>query len=548
MIFKHDLSQPRLLSRFDDLLSGMALKKLERSWQGLFRRTILALVPVDIVEGKFSRTMGCPTKELYSICGLLLMMEFFAWSEEEALLAYMTRLDVQYALNIESDKPTLSIRTLERYRQYLRKKDFAQASMNRITEALIKELGLDLSEQRLDSTHVLSNMASWTRKRLLFEVIKSFLKQVKRHDGFRYEELDKELRERYEHNNGWIFGETSPIKLQRNGKVYTTEEQLGYDMETLMRIFCGQEKFSNMTTYKDLVRVFTEQFTSNDGKAELKAHTGGKVLVNPSDRDAEVGHKGVGYQVQVTESCSAQNEIQLVTNVLPQGASASDMTSLPAVVEKLKELDRLPGTMLADQGYGSDGNYVECAENGVNLQAPTPPKPKNKVGLDECEFDAKLKMLTCPAGGRPMKREYSQGKGRALFHQNICDKCPLKTQCRVQKQGKQNYVFSYTDADLRTRERRKFEATSEFKEKYPRRGGIEGLFGRLKQFTQLRRLRCRGQSAVYCSIYAIFTMHNVMQAAGYVRKSFDKALAAVCLPVFVCFRENFRRETAIAVI
>lgn len=61
-------------------------------------------------------------------------------------------------------------------------------------------------------------------------------------------------------------------------------------------------KFTNMTSYKDLVRVFQEPFFDHNGKAELRAHPGGKILVNPSDCEAKIGHKGVGYQAQVTET------------------------------------------------------------------------------------------------------------------------------------------------------------------------------------------------------------------------------------------------------
>ena len=92
-----------------------------------------------------------------------------------------------------------------------------------------------------------------------------------------------------------------------------------------------------MNSYKDMVRVFSEQFVDKDGKAELNPHPGGKVLVNPSDPDAEIGHKGAGYQVQVTETCSDENKVQLITAAIPQGASASDMDSLKGNQDQLVE-------------------------------------------------------------------------------------------------------------------------------------------------------------------------------------------------------------------
>ena len=73
MIHKKAPSQPMLLSRYNDLLSDAALQELQNGWQGVFRRTILSLLPLHCIEGKFNSVTGRPTKKLYSVCGLLLM-------------------------------------------------------------------------------------------------------------------------------------------------------------------------------------------------------------------------------------------------------------------------------------------------------------------------------------------------------------------------------------------------------------------------------------------------------------------------------------------
>jgi len=138
----------------------------------------------------------------------------------------------------------------------------------------------------------------------------------------------------------------------------------------------------------------------------------------------------------VTETSSPENDVQLVTSVMVQGGSESDMNSLPEVMEKLEGQGLLPEKLLVDQGYGSDENYVKCAENEVILMAPALPKAADKIGLDECEFDLEKKMTRCTAGNKPMKKEYFRGKGRSVFHKNVCEKCHLKEKCRVRKYGK----------------------------------------------------------------------------------------------------------------
>ena len=92
------------------------------------------------------------------------------------------------------------------------------------------------------------------------------------------------------------------------------------------------------------------------------------------------------------------------------------------------------------------------------------------------------------------------------------------------KSGKQNRAFRYDESYLRTRARRLREATPEFKKEYGhKRCPIEGLFGRLKQFSQLRRVRVRGRPAVFHSIFSILIMHNIMQVARLVKIQNKKA-------------------------
>jgi hypothetical protein len=510
--------QAELISRVDYLISPEAAKILQDYWHGIFRTTILELLPVEKISKYYSPDMGRPTKELYSMLGLIFIKYFMGWTDEETALQYMTNFAIQYALNVECDRVSLSSRTLQRYIQYVRKEKVAEESMIKITAMLLDKLNIRIQEQRLDSTHVFSNMAVFSRRQLCFKINQRFLIQVKRHNPEKYNNISKDITELYEKNEGWIFAETSPMKLQKNGKVYTPVEHLGYDMQRLIERFCNDEEFNTKPTYKDLVRVFSEQFVINDGKTEQVKNTGGKILLNPSDRDAEVGHKGVGYQVQISETCSKENPVQFVVTAFAEGASALDQNSFSIVVEQLKEEGHVPEVIYADKGYGSDKNYVIAQNNDIYLHAPTLAGTTGKKGLEDCKFDENNVMTECPAGNHPMKNKTTKTSHVALFHVNVCNKCKFKDICTSQKYGKNNRQFIYNESKLRAYKRKKIEATDQFKEKYKTRNGIEGLNGRLKQFTPLKRLKIRGRQAVHESIYSILAMHNVMQAARYAKK------------------------------
>ena len=99
--------QTRLFDPFDSVLTEKTRKRLLEGWPGVFRHVILELMPVDAISGHFEPSMGQPTKELYSIAGLLLIQEFMDWTKEQALDAYSFHTNVHYALNLEpvSDGP-----------------------------------------------------------------------------------------------------------------------------------------------------------------------------------------------------------------------------------------------------------------------------------------------------------------------------------------------------------------------------------------------------------------------------------------------------------
>jgi hypothetical protein len=85
------------------LFSPSAVNHLQSSWQGVFRHVLLETMPVGTLSKQFHPSMGAPTKELYSMAGLVFLTDFFDWSGGQAIEAYMLHYDVQYALNIDRE-------------------------------------------------------------------------------------------------------------------------------------------------------------------------------------------------------------------------------------------------------------------------------------------------------------------------------------------------------------------------------------------------------------------------------------------------------------
>jgi len=513
MVYIKDPRQNQLFDPFEHLFSPLAHKAIANGWQGVFRHVILELLPAGAVAGEFHPAMGRPTKELYSMAGLLFIMEFNDWTKEEAAQAYMFHSDLWYALNLEPGLNSLSTRTIERYQEIFRDNELAKEVMHEVTLRLVEILEQDISKQRLDSTHVFSDMATFGRTRMMGVTIKRFLTQVKRHDNEAFESLPEALRTRYRLSAHQLFGDTAKDKESRR----LLRQQVAEDMYALVTRFGDEERFNGRSTFKALCTVFGQQCEVIEDKVEVKAKTGGAVVQNPSDPDATYdGHKGPGYQAQISETCSEENEVQLVTAAIPQTACENDADVVEEVREELKESELLPGEMLADTLYGSDENVQASTEDDMELVSPVSGKTPGGEAMTIGDFDVDdgtEEVQTCPAGHTPISSEHDPetGKSRTEMPPDVCGDCPDKERCPV-KQTRTGCHFEHTAKQRRLDQRRRTEATDEFRERYKKRAGIEGTNSGIKRRTGMSRLRVRGKKSVFHAILLKIAGWNIFQA------------------------------------
>ena len=511
--------QTRLFNQFDRVLTEKTRKRLLNGWPGIFRHVILELLPVEAVSEHFDPAMGRPTKELYSIAGLLLIQEFMDWTKDQALDAYTFNMNVHYALNLEPVTHDISKRTLERYIALFEEDDLAKATMDEITTKLVKVLNIRIDQQRLDSTHIFSDMASFGRTRLMGVAIKRFLMQLKRHSQADCQGLDESLRNRYAPGVNQLFAEVGKDSESRR----LLRQQVAEDMYYLLRRFADNPGHSNCDTYKALERIFYEQCEVQEEKVSLKKKTGWEVMQNPSDPDASYdGHKGPGYQAQIAETCHPENEVQLITSVIPQTAAQADANALEAVLDDLTAKELLPDELLADTHYTGDDNVQLAEEKGVELVGPVPPGSSKgqddeyeQLNIDDFSVDeATEEVICCPAGHKSQSSEHNNqtGKTKTVMPESACGQCEFLEQCPAKKTSG-GYQVEPTAKDRRIAGRRREVVTEVFRERYKTRGGIEGTNSGLKRRTGLGQLRVRGRPAVFQAIYLKVVGWNILRAS-----------------------------------
>jgi len=488
--------QTQLFDPFDSVLTEKTRKRLLNGWHGVFRHIILELMPVNAVSEHFDPTMGRPTKELYSMAGLLLMKEFKDWTKDEAIDAYCFDMATHYALNLEPVAHDLGERTMERYISLFEEDKTAKATMNDITVRLVKLLDLKIDKQRLDSTHIFSDMASFGRTRLMAVAIKRFLTQLIRHNKDDYYLLEESFRDRYAPSVHQLFADTKKdsksLKLLR--------QQVAEDMLIVIKQFSGNPEHNGKDTYKAVERIFD-------------------VMQNPSDPDATYdGHKGPGYQAQIAETCNPENEVQLITSVIAQTASEADANAVEEVLDDLTANDLAPDELLVDTAYAGDDNVQLAEEKGVELIGPVAGcsiQNDEQLTIDDFNIDETTEeVICCPAGHKPETSEHNSetDKTKTVMSKSNCSQCEFVKQCPVKKM-RDGYQLEHSAKERRLAGRRAEEATKVFRERYKVRGGIEGTNSGLKRKTGLGRLRVRGREAVDHAIYLKIAGWNISRAA-----------------------------------
>jgi len=487
------------------------------------------------------------------MAGLSFLYECFHWINEEALNAYRFRMDVHYALNLEPVAQDISIRTLERYLARFEAEELSKAVMADVTVRVIELLELKIDTQRLDSTHIFSDMASFGRTRLMGVAIKRFLKQVKRSYPNDYEVLAESLRQRYAPGVNQLFADVAKDRDSRR----LLRQQVAEDMHSLIKYFADHPKHSGKDTYKTLVRIFYEQCEVQEEAVQVKAKTGGNVMQNPSEPDATYdGHKGPGYQVQLSETCHPENQVQLITCAIPQTAVEPDSDAVEPVLDVLEQTALLPEQLIADTLYCSDENVQRAEQCGVELVGPVSGSDKanedasyERLTIDDFDIDEQSEQIQCCPAGHAPESSVIDGqikKTTTVMPESACGPCEFYEQCPVEKRNGQ-YRLEHTAKQRRLTARRREQATEVFRQRYKIRGGIEGTNSGLKRKTGLGQLRVRGGPAVFHAILLKVAGWNMLRAAACAKMRqivYERAYRGILGQILTILRSRMTTKSA----
>jgi hypothetical protein len=527
VMYKKTSPQQKLFG-VDTQLSPSLRSRIESSWAHLFKFEVLPILLKN--EDQYAMLYGKTGRPNFSVArllGLCLLQELNNLSDQQALDTFSFDLRWRYALEVSDEEDYLSRRSLVEFRRRLAAEDPEMKLMrhlfDHIRDSAINKLGLSTSSQRLDSTHIISNIRVRGRLALFSDTLTLFLKSL---DEEQFSRVPLAIQQwQASESEGWFGLGPAEQKVKL--------EELAQYLYELIVIFDSDDEVKSREPYQLLIRLFGEQCecTPNlpldepSSKIQVKKKTEGETLQSPYDPEASYGHKGTGYSLHITETCHNPKKPEIITDYEVHGAARSDNGKALPVIERLKAAGLKPETLFADGGYPTVPSTLKVIEQGIEFMTPVNRSrlSDEAMGRDLFQFDSAGWVTKCPMGYNPKDHRILSGNNttrrslHALFDGDLCRSCASLDQCPVRTPNHRPRGCLARDTvgdfrleitpELRLRDQMySLQQTREWKDRYKIRSGIEATNSELKRSHGIGKLRVRRSAkvcfAVACKLIA----------------------------------------------
>jgi len=196
-------------------------------------------------------TTGRPNFSVARLLGLCLLQEWNDLSDQQALDEFSFDIRWRYALDVSDEEDYLSRRSLVEFRRRLAAKDpkmkLVRSVFDNVRDSAISKLGLSSANQRLDSTHIISNIRIRGRVALFSNTLAHFLKSLNEDQLSR---VPKAIQEWHASEpEGWFGLGPAEQKVKL--------EELAQYLYELIIIF--EKELAESEPYQLVKRLFSEQ-------------------------------------------------------------------------------------------------------------------------------------------------------------------------------------------------------------------------------------------------------------------------------------------------
>jgi hypothetical protein len=255
-------------------------------------------------------------------------------------------------------------------------------------------------------------------------------------------------------------------------------------------------------------------------------------LQAPDDPEATAriksGEMHKGYVVNLTETCSSDNDLQLIVKVQTETNSTSDQRLLEGSLLSLFFRHQLE-TLYTDGGYNNESLYtlmrhlgVEHWQTGIQGRSSTLHLPLGAYEVRRSQANSPASVL-CPHGqvgqvSASRKAEHY----RAHFARDGCAACPWADQCLASatSQGRTLHFSAY---DLAIAQRRVQIAAWEAQGRNPRAAVESTVYSVIRPFPE--QVPVRGRFRTHALMVGSAVMVNVRRITRWQRRHLTPSLA-----------------------
>ena len=478
-------------------------------------------------------TQGQPAMSPWRLALVTILQFLEGLTDRQTADAVRSRIDWKYLLCLELTDIGFHHTVLSEFRTRL---------ITEEAECLIFEQLLTLccskgwltarTRQRTDSTHILAAVRAVTRLECVGETLRAALNS-----------LSVVAPE-------WLLTHSSADWLERyseriedyhlpKSKSKRVEQALLYGedgFQLLDAIFESKEStwLRQIPAVEILRRVWIQQYYYCNGKIcwreQGEIPPASVMISSPYEPDAHYARKHttfwVGYKVHLSETCEP-GEVHLITNVETTPGPVADGDVTESIHTSLENNDLLPSKHIVDTGYLDAELLVTTQEQyQVDLLGPTRVnhrwQAKDGQGFAAADFivDWQQQLLICPEGKTsaswtPAIDGRDNDVIKIKFSSADCSICPSLHLC-TRSQRKRRTVTIRPEPQYKALQRaRQREPTTEYKEEYARRAGVEGTISEGIRSHKLRRARYIGLAKTYLQHLMTATAINFKRIYNY---------------------------------
>lgn len=235
-------------------------------------------------------------------------------------------------------------------------------------------------------------------------------------------------------------------------------------------------------------------------------------------------------QLKAAYNVQASSNNQFITNYTLEQTTTDTTTLIKHINEHLTSFGSSPEVITADAGYGSEENYQDLEDKGIEAYVKynyfhkeqkefKSGKTKQPFAANKLHYNTQTDTYYCPMG-QPMNhignytRETKTGYKQTIsrYQAQNCQGCPLRTQCH---KAKENRIVerNHNLVRLKALAKQKLLSSKGIANRKQRCWDVEAIFGNIKQNMNFKRFMLKGIEKVETEMGLIAMAHNLKKVS-----------------------------------